>query len=143
MFENDADWKNDIFWRAVHIEGKEDGLERRLDFQDKKLNKILMRLGEENQSLYDGKEKYSHKSFAQNGEDVLIFNLFQRLGYNKPSFIDIGAHHPYNISNTAVFHLNGCKGVNIEANPNLIEEFYKERPNDINICSGVGGYQAP
>lgn len=53
------------------------------------------------------------------------------MGIKKPSYIDIGAHHPYEISNTAIFYMNGCRGVNVEANPNLIDEFYKERPDDI------------
>lgn len=62
------------------------------------------------------------------------------MGIKKPSYIDIGAHHPYEISNTAIFYMNGCRGVNVEANPNLIDEFYKERPDDINICCGVGNH---
>ena len=86
------------------------------------------------------REEYAVNSYAQNGEDVLIWNLFNKLGIKKPSYIDIGAHHPYEISNTAIFYMNGCRGVNVEANPNLIDEFYKERPDDINICCGVGNH---
>lgn len=64
--------------------------------------------------------------------------MFKKLGIDKPSYIDIGAHHPYEISNTALLYLSGCRGTNVEANPNLIQAFYEERPDDRNICSGVG-----
>lgn len=64
--------------------------------------------------------------------------MFKKLGFENPTYIDIGAHHPYEISNTALFYMSGCRGTNVEANPNLIEAFYKERPDDRNICCGVG-----
>jgi FkbM family methyltransferase len=81
-------------------------------------------------------------SFSQHGEDMIILNALKHMGYFKdqllPSYIDIGAHHPYNISNTALFYQMGCRGINIEANPALIKEFEKERPEDTNLCLGVG-----
>lgn len=117
-------WKSDICNRMIHIEGKEDRIEEKIN------NLLRNKL----------REEYAVNSYAQNGEDVLIWNLFNKLGIKKPSYIDIGAHHPYEISNTAIFYMNGCRGVNVEANPNLIDEFYKERPDDINICCGVGNH---
>jgi FkbM family methyltransferase len=96
-------------------------------------------------------EKYLHlhlhlhlptSSFSQHGEDMIILNAFKHMNYFQngrlPSYIDVGAHHPYNISNTALFYQMGCRGINIEANPALIKEFEKERPDDINLCIGVG-----
>lgn len=68
----------------------------------------------------------------------MIYHLFQKLGIEKPSYIDIGAHHPYKISNTALIHEMGGRGINIEANPNLFEAFLRERPEDINLCCRVG-----
>ena len=117
--------------RLIHIEGKIDRIEKSTS---PIYNKFLGGGTAKPVSL----EKYITKSFAQYGEDVLIFNLFQKLGIEKPSYIDIGAHHPYEISNTALFYLSGCRGTNVEANPNLIQAFYDERPDDRNICSGVG-----
>lgn len=85
-------------------------------------------------------KQYYRKSYAQHGEDVLIFDFFKTwLKIKNPTYIDIGAHHPYEISNTAIFYENGCRGVNIEANPILFENFKHERPNDINICCGIYG----
>lgn len=85
-------------------------------------------------------DTYYTRSYSQHGEDVLIWNFMKKvLKIDFPTYIDIGAHHPYEISNTAIFHEHGCKGVNIEANPILIEEFYRVRPDDINIQCGCGG----
>lgn len=77
-------------------------------------------------------------TYAQHGDDLMILNLFYLMGIEKPSYLDIGAHHPVNISNTKLLYDRGARGVNVEANPNLIEEFNKQRPHDQNVCVGVG-----
>jgi len=90
-----------------------------------------MRVHENSDQLWGG------YTYAQTGDDLLILNLFKNLGMNKFSYIDVGAHHPYNISNTALMYERGCRGVNVEANPNLIENFKTARPEDINLNFGV------
>ena len=55
-----------------------------------------------------------------------------------PRYIDIGAHHPYRFSNTAIFYNRGCKGINIEPDPELFKEFTKERVRDVNLNIGIG-----
>lgn len=77
-------------------------------------------------------------SYSQCGEDLLIDYILRLRSVHQPTYIDIGAHDPYTLSNTAIFHLRGCKGINIEANPQLIERFRTERPGDINLNVGVG-----
>lgn len=124
----------EIIERLIHIEGKIDRIE---GSGIQKYNKFFEGGGIEKRKNAE-EEKYANKSFSQYGEDILIFHLFKKLGIEKPSYIDIGAHHPYEISNTALFYLAGCRGANVEANPNLIQAFYRERPEDRNICSGVG-----
>jgi len=64
--------------------------------------------------------------------------IFFLRGISKPTYIDIGANHPFYLSNTALFYEKGCRGINIEANPDLIKEFKLRRPADININVGVG-----
>ena len=81
--------------------------------------------------------KWGSITYAQHGEDLMIVNIFNRLGIQKGTYWDIGAHHPYNISNTALLYKRGWRGINIEANPNLIEAFYEERPEDINLGIGL------
>ena len=77
------------------------------------------------------------KSYSQSGEDLIVKFIFDRLKIQNPSYIDIGAHHPYTISNTALFYLNGSKGINIEPDKTLFDEFLKERKKDINLNIGV------
>ncbi|MCO6414642.1 FkbM family methyltransferase [Siccirubricoccus sp. KC 17139] len=77
-------------------------------------------------------------SYAQFAEDLILLNLFQRLGVDRPSYLDIGAHHPVHCSNTALFYARGSRGVCVEANPNLIPAFAELRPEDVTVNIGVG-----
>ncbi len=61
---------------------------------------------------------------------------------NKPSYLDIGAFYPCYLNNTALFSKEGSRGINIEANPQLIQKFWSERTEDININVGVGTQQS-
>lgn len=83
-------------------------------------------------------QAFGHLTFAQFGEDLIVANIFSLLGIFKPSYVDIGAHHPLNVSNTALLHIRGSQGINVEANPDLIPAFHEFRPNDITVNVGVG-----
>lgn len=83
-------------------------------------------------------QAFGHITYAQHGEDLIIANLFDLAGISRPSYIDIGAHHPLNISNTALLHKRGSRGINVEANPNLFAAFKELRPDDTNLNCGVG-----
>lgn len=86
-------------------------------------------------------QAFGHYTYAQHGEDLIFANIFWLLNIKNPSYIDIGAHHPINISNTALLYKRGSSGINIEANPNLIDAFNKYRPRDINLNIGVSDKQ--
>lgn len=77
-------------------------------------------------------------SYSQCGEDLIIQYIFKLRNIEKPTYLDIGANHPFSLNNTAIFYLKGSKGINIEANPNLIDSFFKNRPQDINLNIGIG-----
>jgi len=77
------------------------------------------------------------QSFSQCGEDVIVRYLFRLRGVDTPTYLDLGAHAPYYLSNTAHFYLNGSRGVNVEPNPDLIVAFTQERPLDINLNIGI------
>lgn len=83
-------------------------------------------------------QAFGHLTYAQFGEDLIVANLFVMLGNGKPTYIDVGAHHPVDISNTALLHLRGSHGINIEANPDLFSAFEALRPNDVNLNIGIG-----
>lgn len=87
---------------------------------------------------YNPDQRWSGVTYAQHGDDLMLLNLCEQLGIKNPSYLDLGAHHPENISNTKLLYLLGCRGVNVEANPHLMEAFYDQRPDDINVCAGVG-----
>lgn len=82
---------------------------------------------------------YGGRTFAQHGDDLAILNIFKCLRILQPSYIDIGAHHPVELSNTALLYQRGSRGINVEANVDLIQAFDKMRPEDINICAAVVG----
>lgn len=42
-------------------------------------------------------------SYSQCGEDRILAFIFRSLGIDKPSYLDIGAHHPYMLNNTMYF----------------------------------------
>jgi len=81
---------------------------------------------------------YGGKLYSQHGDDVIVFHIFKQLGMDKPSYIDVGAHDPLYMSNTAILYKSGSRGINIEANPALIKNFYEQRPDDTNLNIGVG-----
>jgi FkbM family methyltransferase len=84
------------------------------------------------------RERHATPSYSQCGEDVIVDYVFRLRGIERPSYLDIGANHPFYISNTARFYERGCRGVNIDPNPELIKLFNEHRPEDINLNIGVG-----
>src|ERR1700744_1716149 len=83
-------------------------------------------------------QQWGSTTYAQHFDDGMILNIFFLLGIHKSTYIDIGAHHPFIISNTALLYEKGWRGVNIEANPALMSAFEFHRPEDKNINIGVG-----
>lgn len=76
------------------------------------------------------------KSFSQEGEDVILQDLF--LKKKKGTYIDIGAHHPKRFSNTYFYYRRGWRGINIDAQPGSMNLFNIYRKKDINIECGIG-----
>jgi FkbM family methyltransferase len=113
----------DVLERAINIERKIDGVTGQLEGR-----------------RFDGHpdQAFGGTTYAQFGEDLIILNLFHMLGVAHPTYLDVGAHHPFNICNTALLHIRGSRGINVDANPHLIEAFREHRSEDININVGVG-----
>ncbi len=76
-------------------------------------------------------------SYSQTGEDLIVKFIFDVLKIQNPTYIDIGAHHPFHLSNTALLSSLGSKGINIEPDPELFALFPKHRPLDINLNCGL------
>lgn len=77
-------------------------------------------------------------SYSQCGEDMIARFVFDALKIARPSYLDIGAHHPTYLNNTHAFHEAGSRGVNIEPDPDLFARFPAERPQDRNLNIGIG-----
>lgn len=78
------------------------------------------------------------RSYSQSGEDVIIKFIFDCIGIKQPTYIDIGANHPYVLNNTILFYLTGSRGINIEPNPELFKLLNKNRSEDTNLNIGIG-----
>lgn len=78
------------------------------------------------------------RSYSQYGEDIILLSVFNQLRITKPSYLDIGAHHPSILSNTCYFYENGCNGVNVEPDPYLFKRFKYKRKRDVNLNVGIG-----
>jgi FkbM family methyltransferase len=78
-------------------------------------------------------------TYAWEGEDILIRKLATDvLRIDGPGrFIDIGAHHPIDCSNTYSLYQSGWRGVNIDAMPGSMAAFHEHRPEDCNLEVGV------
>lgn len=83
-------------------------------------------------------QAFGDKTYSQFGEDLILLNVFNTLGIDKGKYFDVGAHNPWNISNTALLYDRGWRGVCIEANPNQISGFELARPEDNILNVGVG-----
>lgn len=121
-----------------HINEK---IRKRLINIESKINFSLSNKTSDNIYFGHPDQAFGHYTYAQHGEDLIFSNIFWLLNIKNPSYIDIGAHHPINISNTALLYKRGSSGINIEANPNLIDAFNKYRPRDINLNIGVSDKQ--
>jgi len=92
---------------------------------------------EREKALQNQHQWFGSKSYAQHGDDLILLSIFQRLDIKKPSYLDIGAYHPFELSNTALLYERGSRGINVEPNPKFIDAFHKYRPEDINVNVGI------
>lgn len=75
---------------------------------------------------------------SQYGEDIFLHKKFRKM--TRPGFyVDVGAHHPFRLSNTAYLWAMGWNGLNVDASQHTLRLFERFRPEDINICKAVVG----
>jgi len=86
---------------------------------------------------------FSRRSYSQFGEDLLIDSILQYPKGYRGFYVDVGAHHPFALSNTAYFYKKGWQGINIEASPSLMTKFKIFRRRDINLNYAVGSSAQP
>ena len=77
-------------------------------------------------------------SYSLFGEHLVVRSYFSENSENSTGrFIDVGAFHPFKLSNTMLLSQLGWRGINIDCDPVKIARFEKLRPHDQNICAAV------
>jgi FkbM family methyltransferase len=85
---------------------------------------------------------HAHISYAQSGEDLIARHLLiEVLGRRCVRYLEIGAHEPWFLSNTALFYRMGGHGVLVEPDEDLCRNLRRHRPRDICIQAGIGDGQ--
>ena len=84
---------------------------------------------------------YKCKNFSQGNEEKILSEIFknQQYGY----YIDIGAHHPFRYSNTAMLYRKGWSGINIEGSKHNMRLFKYFRKRDINLNCVISNIKNP
>jgi FkbM family methyltransferase len=78
-------------------------------------------------------------SYAQGAEDIIIPHLATyHVGLSGPGrYVDVGCNEPVRYSNTFALYLLGWRGINIDANADLIRECRRVRKEDTCIRAAV------
>lgn len=77
-------------------------------------------------------------SYSQSGEDLIADYALRELKIERPAYLDIGAHHPFELSNTYLFYTRGARGLLVEPDPANHAAFKYYRPFDELLGAGVG-----
>src|SRR5665647_1639724 len=75
-------------------------------------------------------------SYAQHGEDVILWRALG--GRASVFYVDVGAFDPTYDSVTRALYERGWRGINIEPQPDRIQAFEDERPEDLNLNLAIG-----
>lgn len=108
-------------------------------------HKIISKISLSSSSRRESRKKMRYfrpnLSYSQEGEDLVLKRLFE--GRKDGFYVDIGAHHPYRFSNTALFYENGWRGINIDPNPGTAINFDRYRPRDVNLELAINNTSEP
>ncbi len=89
--------------------------------------------------LRDVRSFFQYKSkgeFSQHGEDVFLAKYFA--SKLKGFYVDIGASHPFRISNTYSLYRRGWSGIAVDAIPTFTWLYRLWRPRDVFVNVGIG-----
>lgn len=77
-------------------------------------------------------KKFLNLSYSLYGEDLIIRSKMKEKFFTGKTgvYVDIGAFHPYYLSNTYLFYGAGWSGVCVDPNPIFKDSFQKVRPRD-------------
>jgi FkbM family methyltransferase len=78
------------------------------------------------------------RSYSQHGEDAFIVEFLSQYDLKNSIYIDVGANHPSDISNSYLLYRKGYRGIIVEPNQEFIRLFRRFRPGDIALPIGCG-----
>jgi len=113
-------------------------LRRYIRHKYKSKNNMLKIIRKKISNIISSPKKFVVHSYSQFGEDILVKSALESLGVYDPTYLDIGANHPFYLSNTYLFYSAGCRGVLVEPNIVLCENLKKKRKKDICLNFGIG-----
>lgn len=122
-----AQLKSEFSDKLAGIEERHNIYASQIDYATTKLDKL------DCLDLFKGEEFtiFNKNTFSQSGEDCILAYIIYVLGipFEYVEYIDLGANHAKEMSNTYFFYSKGAKGILVEANPQLIPElrFYRHR----------------
>lgn len=75
--------------------------------------------------------------FGQFGEDAVFMSLWDWQRRKTGFYVDVGAYHPIDLSNTHVLYRHGWRGVTVDPNPKLAPLFARHRPEGKHLTCAV------
>lgn len=121
------------------INKKAEFISKIVDINNNKLNK----LNEFNPDIFEENKTniWDKRTTSQSGEDAIIAYILMVLGIpiENCRYLDLGANHAKELSNTYYLYSNGARGVLVEANPALMPElkFYRHEDIILNKCIDI------
>jgi len=76
--------------------------------------------------------------FGQFGEDAVFMALWDWKKRTTGYYVDVGAYHPIDLSNTNILYRHGWRGLTIDPNPKLSPLFARHRPEGTHLTCAVG-----
>lgn len=77
-------------------------------------------------------------SYSQCGEDLLVNFVLELIHGSRPKkYLDVGANHPFHLSNTALLYAKGGAGILVEPDPYFAKLLRNKRPRDTVLQNGV------
>jgi FkbM family methyltransferase len=83
-------------------------------------------------------ETRDKRSYAQCGEDQVVFFMLKYLNVRKKDYLDIGAWAPILNNNTYLLYSMGYRGLLIEPNIDACKKLREVRPGDKVLEAGIG-----
>lgn len=74
-------------------------------------------------------------TFSEHGEDILVHRLL--LWKEGGFYLDCGAYHARHMSMTARLRLFGWRGINVDIDPEVVENLQKSMPETVSVCAAL------